>query len=27
LPLYFFHNDTKPGETKGNYTCWSLVKP
>ncbi len=27
LPLYFFHNDTKPGDTKGNYTGWSLVKP
>jgi predicted lipoprotein with Yx(FWY)xxD motif len=27
LPLYFFHNDTNPGETKGNYTGWSLVKP
>jgi predicted lipoprotein with Yx(FWY)xxD motif len=27
LPLYFFHSDTKPGDTKGNYTGWSLVKP
>jgi predicted lipoprotein with Yx(FWY)xxD motif len=27
LPLYFFHNDTKPGDTKGNYTGWSLVRP
>jgi len=27
LPLYFFHNDMAPGETKGNYTGWSLVKP
>ena len=27
LPLYFFHNDAKPGDTKGNYTGWSLVKP
>jgi predicted lipoprotein with Yx(FWY)xxD motif len=27
LPLYFFHNDTNPGDTKGNYTGWSLVKP
>ncbi len=26
LPLYFFHSDTKPGDTKGNYTGWSLVK-
>ena len=27
LPLYFFHSDTKPGDTKGNYTGWSLVHP
>jgi predicted lipoprotein with Yx(FWY)xxD motif len=27
LPLYFFHNDSKAGDTKGNYTGWSLVKP
>ena len=27
LPLYFFHSDTKAGDTKGNYTGWSLVKP
>lgn len=27
LPLYFFHSDSKPGDTKGNYTGWSLVKP
>ncbi len=27
LPLYFFHSDTQPGDTKGNYTGWSLVKP
>jgi predicted lipoprotein with Yx(FWY)xxD motif len=27
LPLYFFHNDSNPGDTKGNYTGWSLVKP
>ena len=27
LPLYFFHSDTKPGDTNGNYTGWSLVKP
>jgi len=27
LPLYFFHSDTKPGDTMGNYTGWSLVKP
>jgi predicted lipoprotein with Yx(FWY)xxD motif len=27
LPLYFFHNDTKPGDTKGNYTGWTLAKP
>jgi predicted lipoprotein with Yx(FWY)xxD motif len=27
LPLYFFHNDMKPGDTMGNYTGWSLVKP
>ena len=27
MPLYFFHSDTKPGDTKGNYTGWSLVKP
>lgn len=27
LPLYFFHNDTKPGDTKGHYTGWELVHP
>jgi predicted lipoprotein with Yx(FWY)xxD motif len=27
LPLYFFHSDSKPGDTMGNYTGWSLVKP
>jgi len=27
LPLYLFHSDTKPGDTNGNYTGWSLVKP
>ena len=27
MPLYFFHSDSKPGDTKGNYTGWSLAKP
>lgn len=27
LPLYFFHSDSNPGDTKGSYTGWSLVKP
>ncbi|MDQ6720585.1 MAG: hypothetical protein M3003_07300, partial [Candidatus Dormibacteraeota bacterium] len=27
LPLYFFRSDSAAGETKGNYTGWSLVKP
>lgn len=27
LPLYFFANDKAPGDTKGNYAGWSLVKP
>lgn len=27
LPLYFFHSDAKPGDTRGNYTGWSLVRP
>jgi predicted lipoprotein with Yx(FWY)xxD motif len=27
LPLYFFHSDSKAGDTKGNYTGWNLVKP
>jgi len=27
MPLYFFHSDSKAGDTKGNYTGWSLVKP
>jgi predicted lipoprotein with Yx(FWY)xxD motif len=27
LPLYFFAGDAKPGDTNGNYTGWSLVKP
>jgi len=27
LPLYFFHSDANPGDTKGNYTGWSLVRP
>jgi predicted lipoprotein with Yx(FWY)xxD motif len=27
LPLYFFHSDANPGDTKGNYAGWSLVKP
>ena len=27
LPLYFFHSDASAGDTKGNYTGWSLVKP
>lgn len=27
LPLYFFHSDSSAGDTKGNYTGWSLVKP
>lgn len=27
LPLYFFHNDRKPGDTNGNYTGWHLVAP
>ena len=27
MPLYFFHNDSKAGDTNGNYTGWSLVKP
>jgi predicted lipoprotein with Yx(FWY)xxD motif len=26
MPLYFFHSDSKAGDTKGNYTGWSLVK-
>ena len=26
VPLYFFHSDNKPGDTKGNDTGWSLVK-
>jgi predicted lipoprotein with Yx(FWY)xxD motif len=26
-PLYFFHSDANAGDTKGNYTGWSLVKP
>ena len=25
LPLYFFSADAAPGDTKGNYTNWSLV--
>ena len=27
LPLYLFRKDANPGDTKGNYTGWSLVKP
>ncbi|MDQ6708971.1 MAG: hypothetical protein M3Z11_00295 [Candidatus Dormibacteraeota bacterium] len=27
LPLYFFHNDAKPGDTKGHYSGWNLVTP
>jgi predicted lipoprotein with Yx(FWY)xxD motif len=27
LPLYLFHSDAKPGDTRGNYTGWSLVHP
>ncbi|HEY9288350.1 MAG TPA: hypothetical protein VIT43_10045 [Candidatus Dormibacteraeota bacterium] len=27
LPLYFFHNDSAAGQTKGNYSGWSLVHP
>ena len=27
MPLYFFHSDAKPGDTRGNYTGWSLVRP
>lgn len=27
LPLYFFHSDAAPGDIKGKYTNWSLVKP
>ena len=27
LPLYFFHNDNKPGDTHGDYAGWSLVHP
>lgn len=27
LPLYFFSNDTKPGDTNGHYTNWNLVTP
>jgi predicted lipoprotein with Yx(FWY)xxD motif len=25
IPLYFFSGDSAPGDTKGNYTGWSLV--
>ncbi len=25
LPLYFFHGDSKPGDTNGHYTNWNLV--
>lgn len=27
MPLYFFHNDSKPGDTNGHYTSWELVRP
>lgn len=27
LPLYFFGNDTAPGDTKGVYANWGVVKP
>jgi predicted lipoprotein with Yx(FWY)xxD motif len=27
LPLYFFHSDAAPGDIKGKYPNWSLVKP
>ena len=27
MPLYFFHSDSNAGDTNGNYTGWSLVKP
>ncbi|MEO6795936.1 MAG: hypothetical protein ABI401_10690 [Candidatus Dormibacter sp.] len=27
LPLYFFHSDSKPGDTNGHYTNWDLVTP
>ena len=27
LPFYFFHTNTKSGDTKRNYTGWSLVSP
>lgn len=27
LPLYFFHSDSAAGQTKGNYSGWSLVHP
>jgi predicted lipoprotein with Yx(FWY)xxD motif len=27
LPLYFFHKDSKPGDTNGHYTNWELVTP
>ena len=27
LPLYFFHQDSRPGDTKGHYSGWDLVTP
>ncbi len=27
LPLYFFHNDKKSGDTLGHYPSWNLVTP
>jgi predicted lipoprotein with Yx(FWY)xxD motif len=27
MPLYFFHSDSKPGDTNGHYTNWNLVTP
>lgn len=27
MPLYFFHKDTKPGDTNGVYASWQLVTP
>jgi len=27
LPLYFFHNDSAPGDANGVYDMWEVVKP
>lgn len=27
MPLYFFHKDSKPGDTSGHYPSWDLVTP